>query len=335
MDWIRENKPLAAILGVIIVGTLALGYLLFDAWSSYSETKEGYLGLGTQVANLKSARLAPTEDNLKAKQAMVDEYAKVVNTLGKTVLILQPTAAPLSDIEFQEKLKTKISEVRKAVQTANLQLPAEFSFGFDEYTRTLPKSAAAASELSGYLDAVDELVKLFMKCSVKSVESLERSKLAIETQAAAPANNNAGMQAQPTAAILEKRQITVVLTLDQGPLQLLVSRLTNPTDMPYFTSVRLLRIENEKSMGPLRSEVKLPSQGPVNPGGDPTGGGTGGANGKPAEAATDEIKPPDPAYPDAIAVFGEESLKVRLEIDLVKFLEAATGVAAAPAPAGR
>ena len=31
MEWIRENKPLAAILGVIIAGSLALGYLLFDA----------------------------------------------------------------------------------------------------------------------------------------------------------------------------------------------------------------------------------------------------------------------------------------------------------------
>jgi len=78
MDWIRENKPLAAILGVIIVGSLALGYLLFDAWSVNAETKEGYLGLGNQVAGLKGAQLAPTEANLKAKQDSVAEYAKLV-----------------------------------------------------------------------------------------------------------------------------------------------------------------------------------------------------------------------------------------------------------------
>ena len=324
MDWIRENKPLAAILGVIIVGSLALGYLLFDAWSSYTETKEAYLGLGNQVAALKGARLAPTEENLKNKQAMVDEYAKLVNTLGKTVLILQPKAEPISDIAFQEKLKAKISDVRKAVQGSGLQLPPEFSFGFDEYTRNLPKSGAAAAELSGYLDAMDELVKLFMKCSVKSVESLERSKLPIETQTAATAqgNNNAGMQAQPAAGILEKRQVSVVLVLDQGPLQLLVSRLSSPTDMPYFTSLRLLRIENQRADGPLRAEVKLPAPPPP-------------VAAKAEEAATDEIKPPPPAQPDAVSVFGEELLKVRLEIDLVKFLDAAAGVAAAQAPAGR
>ncbi len=327
MDWIRENKPLAAILGVIVVGSLALGYLLFDAWSVYSETKDGYLGLGGQVAGLNGSRLAPTDANLKAKQAVVDEYASLVNTLGKTVLILQPPVVPINDIEFQEKLKTKISEIRKDVQS-KMQIPAEFAFGFDDYTHTLPKSAAAATELSGYLDAMDELMKLFLKCGVKSLDLLERSKLPVEAATAAPSpqgNNNAGMQmrGQADAGIFEKRQISVVLTLDQGPLQLLISRLTNPTDMPYFTSLRLLRIENQRQDGPLHSEVMLPTPEVVNPNAVKT-----------EEAPTDEIKAPPPAFVDAIPVFGDELLKVRLEIDLVKFLDAAAGIAA-QAPAGR
>lgn len=322
MDWIRENKPLAAILGVIVVGSLALGYLLFDAWSVYSETKEGYLGLGGQVAGLKGGQLAPTDANLKAKQDAVKEYENLVTTLGKTVLILQPKAEPINDIEFQDKLKAKISEVRKAVQS-KMQLPAEFAFGFDDYTHTLPSSAAAATELSGYLDAIDKLMKLFLECGVVSVDVLERSKLPVEASKAATQGNNAGMRGQAEASILEKRQISVVLTLDQGPLQLLISRLTSPSDMPYFTSLRLLRIENQLQDGPLHSEVRLP---------DPAAN-VQGATAKTEEAPSDEIKPPEPATPDAISVFGNELLKVRLEIDLVKFLDAAAGIAA-KTPAG-
>ncbi len=325
MDWIRENKPLAAILGVIVVGSLALGYLLFDAWSVYAETKEGYLGLGNQVAGLKGARLAPTEENLQAKKASVEEYANLVNTLGKTVLILQPKVAPINDIEFQDKLKAKISEIRKTSVQAKMQLPAEFAFGFDDYTHTLPKSAAEATELSGYLDSVNELTKLFMKCGVQSLDLLERSKLPVEAASASATqgNKNAGMQGQATAGILEKRQISVVLTLDQGPLQLLISRLTSPSDMPYFTSLRLLRVENQRQDGPLTSEVRLPVEEAKPEGAVKT-----------EEAPTDEIKPPPPAFVDAIPVFGNELLKVRLEIDLIKFLDAAAGVAA-QVPAGR
>lgn len=326
MDWIRENKPLAAILGVIAVGSLALGYLLYDAWSVYDETKEGYLGLGNQVAALKGARLAPTNENLAAKQAAVDEYAKLVDTLGKTVLFLQPKVDPINDIEFQDKLKAKISEIRKLAGQANVQLPADFAFGFDDYTSTLPKSAAAATELSGYLDAMEKLMKLFLDCGVKGVDLLERSKLPVEAATAANAqgNNNAAMRGQVSAEILEKRQISAVLTLDQGPLQLLVSRLTSPSEMPYFTSLRVLRVENQMQDGPLNSEVRLPTQEAKVQGSTPAA----------EEAPSDEIKPPEPAFPDAISVFGNELLKVRLEIDLVKFLDAAAGIAA-QAPTGR
>jgi hypothetical protein len=326
MDWIRENKPLAAILGIIIAGSLALGYLLFDAWSNYTETKDGYLNLGSQVAGLKGSRLAPSEDNVKAKQALVDEYAALVNRLGGALLILQPPVQPIKDIEFQAKLKTKIAEARKAASLSKMQLPSEFAFGFDDYTSGLPKSAAAAAELSNFLDAMDELVKLFMQCGVQSLDLLERSKLAVEqgVAAATPQGSSGfGMQAQQqtASAILEKRQISVILTLDQGPLQLLISRLANPSDMPFFTSLRLLRIENERQDGPLRSDVKLP---------DAPSPDTEGVT---PPAASDEIKPPPPAPVDSVPVIGKELLKVRMEIDLIKFLDAAKGVVAqSPAP---
>lgn len=325
MDWIRENKPLAAILGVILAGSLALGYLLFGAWSQYTETHEGYLGLGSQVSALNSARLAPTPDNLKNKQALVDEYAALVNRLGGALLIMQPTEQPIKDIEFQAKLKLKITEARNSAAVAGMSLPPEFAFGFDDYTNNLPKSAAAAAELSGYLDALEELMKLFQKCGVISVDLLERSKLAVEQESAGsrPPQGNArpGMQAQQAAAapILEKRQISVIATLDQGALQLLVSRLANPADMPYFTSLRLLRIENERQDGPVRSDVHAP-EAPPPPGGDVT------------PAASDEIKPPPPAPADSVPIVGKERLKVRMEIDLVKFLSIAQVGAAPSAP---
>ncbi len=328
MDWIRENKPVAAILGVILAATLGLGYLLFDAWSGYTESKESYLGLGSQIAGLKSSRLAPTEDNLKAKKALVDEYGSLVNQLGGALVILQPPVQPTKDIEFQAKLKTKIAEARKAAGLSKMSLPADFAFGFDDYTAGLPKSAEAATELSSFLDAVDELVRLCMKCGVESVDLLERSKLPQELDQAA----NAAQRGAAAPAILEKRQISLILTLDQGPLQLLISRLANPSDMPFFTSLRLLRIENERQDGPLRAEVKLPDAPSA-----PAGGDAAAAPASPDQdkAASDDIKPPPPAPVDSVPVIGKERLKVRMELDLVKFLDAAKGTAPASAQTPR
>lgn len=331
MDWIRENKPLAAILGVIIAGSLALGYLLFGAWGSFSEAKENFLAQGAQVASLKSARLSPTEANLQAKRALVDEYAANVNRLGGTLLILQPPVIPIKDIEFQTKLKAKIAETRQSATNAKLSLPAEFAFGFDEYTSSLPKAEAAA-ELSNYLDAMVELVKLLMLCGVQSLDVLERSKISLEQESAVapPQQRNVrpgarqSTMAMAAPSIHEARKVSIILTLDQGPLQLLVSRLANPSDMPFFTSLKVLRIENEMQEGPIRSSVSVPQ---------PEAPPEGTAETPAAATASNEIKAPAPAAVDSIPVIGRERLKVRMEIDLLKFLDAANGVAAQqPAP---
>lgn len=341
MDWIRENKPLAVILGVIIAVSAALGYLLFDAWSGYTATKENFIAVSTQVNALRGSPLAPTEANLQAKKALVEEFATTVNKLGTTLLILQPKVEPIKDIEFQAKLKTKVADVRKAAATFKMALPGDFAFGFDEYTSSLPKSEAAAAELSGYLDAVDDLVKLFMNSGVEMLDSLERSKLPVETAGAAqPQQRNAqqrGVQAQVATAggILEKSQISVVLTLDQGALQLLTSRLTNPSEMPHFTSLRLVRIENQAQEGPLRAPAAPPSAAPPPPppaaAPPPAASGAGGAAA--AAPVSEDILPPAPAPPDSVPLIGQEKLKVRMEIDLVKFLDSARGVAAQTAPA--
>lgn len=324
MDWIRENKSLAVILGIIIAATLALGYLLFDSWSRYTESKDAFLALSNDVAGMKGAALAPTEDNVRKKQALVEEFGANVNKLGTTLLILQPPPQPIKNIEFQAKLKTKVADIRKATG-GRMALPGDFAFGFEEYTSNLP-SDAASTELSGYLDAVDDLVKLFLNSGVEAVDLLDRSKLDVE--GGKPAANQ-----QPAAGanILEKRQITVSLTLDQGALQLVTSRLANPSEMPHFTSLRLLRVENQRQEGPPRGGTPMNQgvgPGPLDPGPGP------GPGGKPGEVS-DEIVPPPPAPVDSYPIIGQEKLKVYMEIDLVKFLDGARGVAAQTAPAPR
>ncbi|MEZ5384003.1 MAG: Amuc_1100 family pilus-like protein [Prosthecobacter sp.] len=330
MDWIRDNKPLAAIIGVFLAISAGLGYMAFDAWTRFTTSKETYQSLGAQIAGLQSARLAPTEENVKKKQADVEAYAATVNKLGGALLILQQPLKPVKDIEFQTNLKAKIADARKKAKIYKMGLPPEFAFGFDEYTKSLPKSAEAAAELALYLDAMNELLNLFMKSGVSSVDLFERSTLPVESAQAPVGGIRPGMNRAPVpASITSSRQASVILTVDQGALQLVISRLANPSDMPFFSSVRLVRIENQRSEGPLRSEVMLPESAPDIEGSG-AGGAVVGATTAGTAAAANEIKPPDPAAPDSVPVIGEEKLKVRLDIDFLRFDEAAKGVVMAP-----
>jgi hypothetical protein len=95
--------------------------------------------------------------------------------------------------------------------------------------------------------------------------------------------------------------------------------------MPFFTSLRLLRVENQMQEGPMRSDVRVPEPP------SPADGGTTQA----AAASANEIKSPSPAAVDSVPVIGRERLKVRMEIDLLKFLDAAKGIAAQSPVPGR
>lgn len=326
MSWIQENKVPAAILGLTGAGVVGLGVVLFNAWSAASAAQESYDAVNVSLANLKSAPLGPTPENLTQKQALVDAYKVAVGKLSTVLYKLQPEDKPITNTELQAKLKSMIAEIKK---DGAGRLPAEFNLGFDQYTSELPKSDQVASELSTYLDSVDSIVRLFLKSGIKSIDLLERSALPSEkgdsekpkSQAKAKAKGPQVRQAPAPVSITDRRQVRIMVRADQAALQTLLSGLASPSEMPFFTVVRLLRIENEAQVGPPRSSGLAPTQEP--PIGEPPAPGPDGAP-KPAPAGVQA------ASPDSFVVLGRETLRAYIEIDLVKFLNPQAQQSAAP-----
>jgi hypothetical protein len=301
---------------------------------------------------MKSAKLYPSPENLGKKKSAVEDYEKKVTTLSKVLLSLQPAVEPISETDFQAKLKAKIAEVR-SISGKPTKLPGESSLGFADYTSSLPKSAAIAQELSEYVDAAEAVVRVFIESGVESVDTFERSLLASEKSETAtapsapvapPKTGKAGVGGKvpvPTksvAEMVERRTLTFTLTCDQGPLQKVLNRLASPSEMPYFAAVRLLRVENEKNEGPLRAAVALELSKSKAAEGDaavveaPQEQVVIGTDGLPvpaAEAAPQATGPAKPGIKDAVGVLGQEKLKVYMEIDLIKFIDPSKQVAGA------
>lgn len=342
MSWITENKTPAAIIGVSAAGAIGLGVLLFSAYSSYDESLQSFNNLNRSLAGLKGGPLAPTPENLAAKNALVTEYTTAVGRLSLVLNKLQKPETPITDTadtEFQSKLKTKIADIRKMAVQKGAQLPAEFNLAFDKYTTELPKSKAVAAQLSTYLDAVDEVVKLLLNSGILRMETLERTELELEKDgAAAP---KAQPKAQPKALskgparpavqappkVTERWQVRTVIATDQAALQVLMSKLASPSetlDIPYFPIVRLMRIENERKDGPTTAQAAVPNPGaPPTPPTNPTPPAPSGAD----AGAADVIEAAKPAGRDSVVILGNEKLRVFLEIDLVKFLDAQAAAA--------
>jgi hypothetical protein len=330
MNWIQENKKLAGVVGIMVAGAIGLGVWLFLSCSAYSEAREQFGQLNGQISSLESSPLYPNSDNVKAKGDKLDAFQDEVEKLRAVLLQLQQPIKPITETEFQAKLKERSTFVRQKAADAGVLLPsADFALGFEEYAKTLPKSADAAAELNVHLDAMESIVTVLTKSGIKSLDIFDRAKLPMETGGAttkakttvapAPKQSSASKASGKRAVVdpvkaaepvLDRYTVKVTFTTDQAPLQKAVNALSdfNTKVMPNFTVIRLMRIENEKSEGPLKTDVNLLR------GADPS-------TQKPGEAAA----------PDAVTVMGEEMLKVFMEIDYIRFREADASAGESPA----
>ena len=173
-----------------------------------------------------------------------------------------------------------------------------------------------------------------MKSGVVSLISMERSPLVSEkgdsaSSAAQPRpSNSRGAQARTVAAapsalnITERRKVQMVVRADQSALQTFLSALASPSEMPYFSVARLVRIENEAQIGPARSpsaEAPVSQDVPT-----PDAGATNQPDSQPKPAPAGKQAAPA----DSRVVLGREILRAYIEIDLVKFLNPQTAAAA-------
>ncbi len=348
MDWIKEHKTLSGILGVILAGFIALAVMLWGSYSAYAEALETHGNTDKKLGRLESLPLYPNKENLDAKSQLVSQYEAEVTKLQKTLLNLQPPLVEISETDFQAKLKQRMAETRQkaGANEETSRIPKNFAFGFDIYVNSLP-AAGTAKDLNDYLDGVDAIVQLALDSGVKKIDSLTRSDLPSEKGGAAsaptqsstssfvkpaPSSSAAGRkpaaEEAPKTQVVERRQVTMKVVADQGPLQALLNGLASASKMHYFTVVRVLRIENEKMDGPSRA-LSVPAKTETAP----------PATGLGAISDPEAVEAPKPAGPevviapaaapvDAIAVMGQEQLHAYLEIDIVRYLPAGSTAAA-------
>lgn len=337
MNWIQENKKLAGVLGAMVAGVIGLGVWLFLAYSGYSDSYERFKDLTGKVATLEASPLYPSAENVKAKQDKLDAFQDEVEKMRGVLLQLQQPLKAISETEFQSKLKERARYVKQKAGDSAVLLPsADFALGFEEYAKTLPKSPDVAAELNVHLDAMESIVNTFIGAGIKSIDIFDRAKLPTEAGAPPPKITAQVKTVKPKAKggkrpavdpvkaaepVLDRYTVKVTFTTDQLPLQKVVNTFSdfNPKVNPYFTVIRLMRIENEKSEGPLKNDIKIDRN--LNP---PPAAFQPQKDKKDGDKAIPTVAP---APPDAATVMGEEMLKVFMEIDYIRFREADAGTA--------
>lgn len=328
MNWIQQNRKLASILGVMIVGGLGLVAWLLMAWSGFSSARAEWDSMSQRTTTMENSKVYPSAANVQSLDQKITDYRDKFFTLRKVLLDpkLQQPVTPMSETEFQAKVKERAKAIDQRAKELGVSLPKSFAVGVEEYSDTLPPNAEAAAELNVHLDVLEKFIMTLVEAKVTSLDELQRTRLAVEktkgpapAPAPVPAKQKRGVAAAPVATaeqVLDRYTIKCVFTTDQGPLQAVMNNLSNAAKTPDFLAVRLMRVENERTDAPTKEEIKFPQQN--NPAPEPPAPPKTGDAKAPA---SNIIAPPRPQPPDARAIIGFENLKVYLEVDYIRFRE--------------
>jgi hypothetical protein len=356
MNWAQENKSLAGIVGVMVAGGLGLGVWVYMSWSGYSGSMEQWSQTQSRINSLRAKKITPSEANVNTREKQLSDYAEKVNQLRGALLAVQQVPKPMSETEFQAKLKERAAEMKRMAKSVAMKdLPEDFALGFDKYASQPPRSAEIAANLNIHLDAIEKLVTTVIEAGVTSIDMLERTKLENE-EAPLPPKANAPRVAPKTRVpagkkgvkkpviteqaaaepVLDRYPIKLLITTDEAPLQTVINTLCHPGKMPYFLVVRLVRIENSRLDGPTKDEINQRKNSSSQAANNPER--TVKSTELPKPGAPQLILPPKPAPQDAFDIMGREQLKVYMEIDYIRFRPAAKveeeeAPADAPAPA--
>src|SRR5438552_12483469 len=180
MNWYRENRWLGNFLIAFAVTALLALWFLFRARSGFTEASVQFNEAATERNRLEHLDPFPNEENFRKTQAALNNYGAALNKLKAELKAEMVPIKPLAPNEFQSRLRQAIVSTTEKARANRVKLPENFHLGFDEFTRTLP-TTAAAPWLGQEVAQVELLLGILFDARVDSITTVKRATLAPQT----------------------------------------------------------------------------------------------------------------------------------------------------------
>jgi hypothetical protein len=342
MSWAQENKFLAGLLGVTVVGVGVLGYLTWDAMSKYDAASQELEKTTAEKKRLETLPVYPNQANLDKLKKQKDEHAKRIEDLRKQLNGMELPEEAISPQGFQDRLRAAVTAYGKAAAEAGMKLPDKFYMGFDPYQTKTPDDKSTP-KLARQLKAIEQVLGYLPQYRATSLKEIKRSELPEEggkrPVAATPAPKAGTKKGAETAPLVVKQPFEIVFTSEQATLQNVLNAITATKNQFYI--VRTIVVKNEKPTPPTREQAGAPAEGaappaepapapaatpapaPAAPAATPAApAAPADPNAPPAPAPAPAAPPPSEATTGAIlAVVGEEKVETTLLIEIAEFAD--------------
>ena len=306
MNWFKENKFVAGLLIVLVLGVGALVYLWLGASARLEEANTAYESQVNERTRLHNLKPYPSPENVKTLVAQKDEATAKIIALHRALAGAEFPVEAMTPVKFQDSLRAAVTAVKEAAG-AGTKLPDKFFLGFDRYETTTP-DATAAPYLGRELKAIQWLVGRFIEAKTAEIRALERDPLPAESgkepaekPVPPPARGGKPAKAEiPVVPLVVPHAIDLKVFGEPAGLRAVLNQIAENKEQ--FFIIRRLSFVNEKEKAPARVVE---------------GGATPGA------APADPADPAAPARsgPASTYIVGTEKVELNLRVEMVDFVD--------------
>ncbi|MFM8790577.1 MAG: hypothetical protein ACKOEI_12155 [Chthoniobacterales bacterium] len=292
MDWIKKNPFLAGFSACVALILGVGGYLVASAATSLEEQQASFDQKTAQLQALWGHKPYPSDKNIKAANAELEEADIVLDELAKSLAVDVPDVTPQG---FMDQLSQLVKGLSEKASAKNVALPEKFFLGFGRYETQLP-SAELAPKLALQLRTIHAVASILVESGVESIGEVLRASVEGEEAVAAVPQDGTGPARGAEKSVLEIAPFDVSFVADQSSFRLAFNRISD-LKPPVF--VRQVAIENSSPGAPPKSkDVSADAGAEASQAGEPGSSSEGSA-----------IRP----------VVGRENLKVNLQLGCALF----------------
>jgi len=281
-----QNKFYIGLGAALLVGSLILGFLLYQASSDFSDAEQKLTGQIAELDRLQKLDLYPEAKNQKVLEEQMASAQDEAVALHQQLVPMAFALEPMTPEQFQDKLNEAVKSLTAKAADAGVDFSDKLYLGFSEY-RTATPSPEAAAALGRQLKCIAFVVDNMIERKVASITKITRTPLPEEADVTRPAATPPKPGAdKPASALFSAYPFEIEFAADQRAFRLVMNDLSKNTQQ--FFILRPVKIKNQSEKAPKKIG--------------------------PAVAVDAAAKPEKMRY-----VLGAEKLNVTLRIDSVVF----------------
>jgi hypothetical protein len=258
MNWIKENKFLSGFIAIMVLGAGVLGYLLYDAWGTYSDVTDQYNAQADALQKLQARVPYPDQANLTKYKAERDDLIDATHDLATSLSQLVLPIVDMTPSAFQDRLRDTLSTVTAEAQQNSVTLPSPFAMDFAKYETTQPPPEAAGP-LGRQLAALKIVMDILINERVDSVISVQRSPLPQEGAGAAHQEHGKPVPGGG-GDLVRKIPFDIEFTANQPAFQKVLNDLAASNKQFFITRTLLINNSDPKPVAKEPATGAAPAQ---------------------------------------------------------------------------